>query len=256
VEKKMKTMIRRLLGGLAVLALGSSLASAATITWYNNIFFPGAVGGATNAPQGAPNQYTVPFSSTVDIPQLDITSAPSGFHYQLTSVQIVLSWAITGAVGVANGDAVNHTFNNAFATIPVSLVGPDSTTVNGTALAGPASGTAVPGFAVNPTTNWFSGLTGSGTSNNTVIGPGLAAYQGVGANNLSFTFNSGNGSYGGVQTDGSGSLFFGGSAQVGATIQVTYNYDQVAVPEPGTFAILGSALIGLGVVVRRRRKNA
>jgi hypothetical protein len=256
VEKKMKTMIRRLLGGLAVLALGSSLASAATITWYNNIFFPGASGGATNSAQGAPTQYTVPFSTTVEIPRLDITSAPVNSIYQLTSVQIVLNWVITGAVGVANNDSVNHTFGSAFASIPVSLVGPDSTTVNGTALAGPASGTAVPGFAVNPTTNWFGGLSGSGTSNNTVIGAGLAAYQGVGAANLSFNFNSGNGSYGGVQTDGSGNLFFGGSAQVGAQIQVTYNYDQVAVPEPGTFAILGSALVGLGFVVRRRRKNA
>jgi hypothetical protein len=243
-------MIRRLLGGLAVLTISGSLASASTITWYNNIFVPGASGGATNSPQGTPSQYTVPFATTVEIPRFDLSSAPSGFYHVLNSVQIVLNWAITGTVSVANFDiGVAHTFNNATANIPLSLIGPDSTTVNATAIAGPTSGVAAAGLSITP----FPGLTGSGSSNNTVIGAGLSAYQGFGSANLSFSVNSGSGTYGGTQTDGSGNLFFGGTSDVGGSIMVTYNYETLPVPEPGTFVLMGGALVGVGLFVRRRR---
>ncbi len=246
----MNKMTRRLLGGLAVLTLGSSLASASTITWYNNIFVPGAAGGATTSPQGTPTQYTAPFSTTVEIPKFDQTTlTPATTIYQLTSVQLVINWAITGTVSVINIDSVNHDFTNATASVPISLVGPDSTTVNGTALAGPASGTATP---FPPPAN-FPGLTGSGSSNNTVIGAGLGAYQGFGSSTLTFNVTAGSGTYGGTETAGSGHLFFGGSSDVGASIAVTYNYDEVNIPEPGTFGLFGSALLGVGYLVRRRK---
>src|ERR1043165_2238346 len=134
----MNKMIRRLLGGVAVLTLGCSLASASTITWYNNIFVPGASGGATNAPQGTPTQYPAPFSTTVEIPKFDQTGLTPNTSFQLSSVQIVLNWAITGTVTVINIDTTSpHTFS-AVAQTPLSLVGPDSTTVNATAISAAA----------------------------------------------------------------------------------------------------------------------
>jgi hypothetical protein len=98
-------------------------------------------------------------------------------------------------------------------------------------------------------------LTGSGSSNNTVIGPGLAFYQGLGASTLTFDVSAGNGTYGGTESGGSGHLFFGGSSVVGGSIAVTYDYAEVAagVPEPGTFVMFGSALLGVGYFVRRRK---
>jgi hypothetical protein len=97
-------------------------------------------------------------------------------------------------------------------------------------------------------------LTGSGTANNTVIGNGLNSYYGNGITTLSFNFTSGDAGYSGTEVGGNGHLAFGGTALDGAGIVVTYNYDTLTIPEPGSFVMLGSALLGLGLVIRKRSK--
>jgi hypothetical protein len=243
---------RRILGGLATLVLGGSLANASSITWYNNIFYtPDSPSAATNSPQGAPTLYATPFSTTVSIPRFDETIPGDPSHInQLTSVQIVIDWAVNATIGVFDFDTVNHSFTNATAAIPISIVGPDGTTVFATGTGGPLSGTTSNPMGV---TN-FPGATGTGSANNTVIGAGLTQYEGFGSSNLNFAFAALSGTYGGTETGGSGHLFFGGTANAGASVRVTYNYETTAVPEPVGFLTLGPALIGLGFLLRRRTK--
>src|SRR3954453_22620301 len=101
------TILRRVFGGLAVLTLGSSLANASSITWYNNIFNPDNHQAATSSVQGAPTLYTTPFSTTVEVPKFDPTAVPgadSTHIGHLTSVEIVLNWIMNGTVIVVNID--------------------------------------------------------------------------------------------------------------------------------------------------------
>jgi len=245
-----KAMIRRFLGGLAVLTLGSGLASASSITWYNNIFFPDNNQPATGSPQGAPAQYQVPFTTTVEVPKFDgstVAGADATHYGQLTSVQIVLNWILNANVGVVNISPTPHTFINAVANIPVGIVGPDGTTIHDTASATVAGGIAFPGVS------FFDTPQGGGSQSNLVIGPGMALYAGGGGTTVGLTFSSNNGTYGGTETGGAGDLFFGGTAQVGASVEVVNNYNLVAAPEPGTFMMFGSALLGVGLFIRRRR---
>jgi hypothetical protein len=241
-------IIRSLLGGLAVLTLGSSLASASTITWYNNIFVPNGGNPATNVPQGAPTPFTTPFTTTVDIPKFDQTSGNPNTMFQLTSVQIAVNWAVTGSLGVFNTTAGTIAFTNGAVNFPVEIVGPDGTDVDTTAQGSGVSGNATPGFSSHP------GLTGSGSSSDTVIGAGLGQYQGFGSANLAFDVTSGTGTFGG-SGGGPNQLFFGGDASVAASLTVTYNYEEVTVPEPGTLGLMGGAFLCVGYFVRRR-KNA
>jgi len=239
--------------------LGSSLANASSITWYNNIFTaPDSPTSASNSPVGAPNQYSTPYSATVTIPTFDPLTAPPGFINQLTSVQIVMNWLSSGSVTIYNFDSNSaHNFTAASSSVPLSITGPDGTVVNTTALTGPSGGGSV---AAAPCGGCFSsttvnGLSGSGTANNTVIGAGLLNYYGNGITTLNFSFTSGNAAFSGTEVGGSGHLAFGGTAIDGAGIAVTYNYVTVAgVPEPSSFLMLGSALLGLGVIIRKRLK--
>jgi len=243
--------IRRVLGGLAVAVLGSSLANASSITWYNNIFTaPDSPTSASSSPLGAPNQYAVPWSSTVTIPTFNQTGDTPNTYKQLTSVQIVMNWVMTGEVDVFNNSASNLAFTNATGQVPLLITGPDGSSFGATGVAGPISGTA---NCCNTITS-FPGLTGSGTQNYNVIGGGLSSYEAFynGTQTYSLSFTAQDGTFGG--TGGSGHLFYGGSATTGAGVVVTYNYDVVTIPEPGSFVMLGSALLGLGVLIRKRIK--
>jgi len=258
----MKTdTIRRVLGGLAVAVLGSSLANASSITWYNNIFTaPDSPTAASSSPLGTPTLYTSPYSATVTIPTFSQSTGNPSTANQLTSVQIVLNWVSSGSVNVFNFDQTSaHNFTAASSSVPLTITGPDGTVVNTTALTGPSGAGSVAqapncGFPLCANETTVTGLSGSGTANNNVIGAGLNQYYGNGITTLSFSFTSGNSAYTGTEVGGSGHLAFGGSAQDGVGIAVTYNYVTVAVPEPGSFLMLGSSLLGLGLIIRKRMK--
>jgi hypothetical protein len=142
-----------------------------------------------------------------------------------------------------------YTFTNSVATVGLTFTGPDSTVVSASQASSACAG-SVPGGTVNTTcpTTLFSGLSGP-----VITASSLLPYQGAGVG----TFNvqasgqllsaSGSGGPGSA-----GNLFFGGNGTIGGDIIVVFNV-QDGVPEPATFALIGSGLLGLAVLARRRQ---
>ncbi len=231
------TTIRRLLGGLAVLVLGSSLASASTITWYNNIFSP-ASGSASNSNPGAPTAFATPWSATVDIPKYDTNLGA------LNSVTVVLNWIENGSLFVINFGGSPASFTNGHITAPLSVTD-GFTTVNAAALAGSVSDTLGAGSS-----NTYTGLSGSGSATGFASPLNLAFYGspgGVGSITFNFTSGSSTAGVDGCATCASAATL----NNTGAQLVVTYTY---GVPEPGTFVILGTGLAGIGLALRKRNK--
>jgi len=264
--------VRGITKALVLLVIGASLLSASTISYSVNIFMP--PGTEMNAP----------WTQTVQLPRFDTSGAPPGQTYVLDFAVLTLNWTSTGSVDVQNTDVnSSHAFTNATSAIPLSVTGPAGLTVNTTAIAGPInSASSTPTFTSNPPIvfgmpvpqaflvtnaspyctpshpctvngeNDYSGLHGSGSANNTVVGGGLPTYQGLGNVMLTFTVSAGGGSYGGTEVGGGGHLFFGGTASAGGVVSILYAYHAVAVPEPVSLFLVGGGLIGLAVVLRRK----
>ena len=81
----------------------------------------------------------------------------------------------------------------------------------------------------------------------------LASFIGVGTDTLNVQFNSG---FGATGFNSSNNINLGTASVLGATLDVTYDYtvpDPNPIPEPSTMAIAGSALLGLGLMLRRKK---
>jgi len=184
----------------------------------------------------------VPFSNNFTFNLFDSTLGVLG------QVTVSLSTSITAEVDVFNSLAVNQSFTNATASIPVTLTAPDAVVLTATGVAGPVSGTAIPGF------NAFPGLTANASSSQNLPMADWGFYEGIGPMTGNLTASAASGTYSGNANPG---VFFGGSAVAGGTITIVYLYQPAGtIPEPGATTFLAAGVLGsLGMVIRRRRKN-
>jgi hypothetical protein len=262
----MNKMIRRVLGVAVFLGLGASLGNASTISYWVDVF--SALTTAQLCAGSCPDHTTATLGTgggpniSLTVPKLDQADLGNpGHHFELTSVAMTIDWKATGSVTVFNFFNGSVPFNNAQASTLMTLTADGAQVVaNGTAASGP--GVAVccnvlnntpPGFFLGSTT--FNGLTGTGSNSQNAAD--LNFFQGFGGNSFTAGLSTNAVAITGTSSDSnSASLAFQGSGQMGAIATFTYTYTEVvggAVPEPLTFALVGSSLIGLGMFTRRKR---
>jgi hypothetical protein len=255
----MRSNLRGIILAAAALAV-TGTASAMSISYSVDIFAGGA-------------QQAVPFSQTVTLQKFDTM----GGYRTLNSVTILLSWAASGVIEVSNNDntgtpnhlPISHDFTNAKITVPLSITAPTASIPVNVVL-GPASGTAAgatwftlpsgpmclaPAGCYFPTVTTVTGLVASSTTPvSTSVDPAnFGLYEGIGGATFDLTAASTGAAYAG-STDGAGTghLSFGGTAMAGGTVTVLYDYSG-DVPEPLTFVMVGTALVGIGFFTRRKR---
>jgi hypothetical protein len=123
-------------------------------------------------------------------------------------------------------------------------------TVNAPGVAGPVSGVAKNSTDGGPVTS-FPGQHGSGSSGNPV--GNLALFEGFGNSTISGSATNGAQSYTGSANSGFPPvLFFGGTSTTGAVLKVQYTFRETQTPEPTSMALVGSAMLGAGLLLRRR----
>jgi hypothetical protein len=176
-----------------------------------------------------PNQ-DIPFTAPLLLPKFNPSMGT------LTGVTITVNATIVGDIQIFNNSAGNLPFTNAFTAVPVTATGPDGAVASATAVANVASGIATGGFTVTS----FPGVTGTATGSANAVS--FAPYVGAGNFTANLSSTALSASSGG--TGGGGKLFFGGTAQAGGTISVTYTFTASAVPEPASMSLLGIGMAG------------
>jgi hypothetical protein len=219
------TALRRILTATAFVTLASSAAMANVISFSHTT--------ATTA---------TPFSDTFTLSNFNTSLGT------LTGVAVTLSYTTTGEVDVFNSTVSPQAFTNATSSVPLTLTAPAGLTSSANAVAGPINGVANPGF------NAFTGIPGSGTLTVNVLPANFLSFEiPPAALTSSFTVAAGTGLFSGNSVQG---VFFGGSATAGGTTTVTYTYTvpSSGAPEPATAALMGGALIGLGLLRKRPKR--
>jgi hypothetical protein len=252
---------RKFLMILAIAAIACMAANAGTITYST------ALGcGTGNCTVGfAPTDFTTgqstPPIAALTIPQWNPALFPG---MTLTGIQVdVLVNLDPGNITMSTNTSAGQVFSYALTgqaavTGPsvFSSVGPLTlfTTLGKTGADGfgqiTLGGNGNPACAANPPSAACSSITynaipSTGTATTGALGFN-AAYQGAGLVTLTGTTHS-------TFTGGGGSnLVISTGEQAQFVAQVTYTYGQSGTPEPATMVMLGSALVGLGVLGRKR----
>ena len=236
--------MRKLFVGFAVGAMalaGASTASAGTLTSATLDFALGTLPAATltaGAGGGTASSSSIWNVAFGDVPTGAFTTTlPSSAAPPLTKIQIIISGNAPGSFTAPSGTmAVTGVANvqsyGGITLLGIPLIGGVTTTIN----AGPSYGVLVTGYA----NNW--------TTNTTVIALVTPTSQGAttaavtGSNTLD---GAGNGTV--VLVSGL-NVLTNIAGQFAAFLTLTLNY----APEPGTLMLLGSGIVGLAVIGRRK----
>jgi len=189
-----------------------------------------------------------------------------------------------GCTGIPKTD----TFNQLNATMPLSIqqdnfphvslttsdtTSPDKSGVAGaghylTVTAATASDcTTAGGFLYNSTTEVcslpfivsgqtsFSGLNATAT-NSTSINFFLDLFESQHPVNIPYDALVGDISVHGTETSGNGALQFSGLGTAGGIFEVQYNYTEVITPEPASMVLIGSSILTIGLLLRRKQRKS
>jgi hypothetical protein len=170
----------------------------------------------------------------------------------LTSISLTINGHIEGTISLHNSGAASAdgagTTNSVFSanalagfTLPGTLFNLSYSTGTQTLVSGG---------------NYLSGLlTADGSAGPMVNTSSLGGYQDAGGvGSFLITLNT----LSGLLITGGGGNFTGGqstSASASATLSYEYSTTPPPVPEPASMALLGTGLLGLGAMLRRRRRN-
>ena len=129
---------------------------------------------------------------------------------------------------------------------PITL-GPDATTGN----LGPYSVSNTDSIYGLTTGTGYNGLVGV-----TLSGTTLASYEAAGGGTFTLTGTTQSGSSGDEVNSGTFNDVVVNTSTQQFAAEVDYGYTTSSAPEPGTMVLLGSGLVGLGLIRSRRRKKA
>ena len=104
--------------------------------------------------------------------------------------------------------------------------------------------------SVVPSETDLTGQIGTLVANGSVITTGLMQFYGTNNTGIPLNITSGTGSY---TCSGNSSVTCGGTAQAGGVVEIVYTYSTITTPEPMTAGLAGGALLGLGLLARRKR---
>jgi hypothetical protein len=170
----------------------------------------------------------------------------------LTSISLTINGHIEGTITMANSGTTTAagigTTSSAFSVNPLAGFAISNPLLSLSFNTGLQSITAG-GSYLSPS------LSNDGSSGPLINTSNLAPYQDVGGIG---SFSIVLGTLSGFGVSGGGGNFTGGQsteASASATLSYTYNNEPPPVPEPASMALLGTGLLGLGMMIRRRRRS-
>jgi hypothetical protein len=172
----------------------------------------------------------------------------------LNDVIITVSTTSNAEIEIFDLAGTTQSYTQASASVPTVVSG-GGLTVTSTNTASTGGGIAEPNNPGPNPTNIAGLLTSTSQTSGVVTTPSvLALFSTGGAGTISLGAGLGSAAYS-ANAVYPGQLFFGGTADVDTQVTVQYDYTIVSsTPEPTTMLLFGSALVGLGVM--RKRKKA